>query len=157
MLQVGKDAEDSYRRAIDHLEHTRIRTELARAHLVFGEWLRRENRRVDAREQLRIAHEMFITMQADGFAERTRRELVATGEHIRKRGDDTRTRLTDHEDHIARLARDGRTNAAIAAELFISARTVEWHLRKVFTKLDIRSRRDLKDALPSRVQSAQSS
>ena len=101
---------------------TRIRTELARAHLVFGEWLRRETRRVDAREQLRIAHDLFIAMQADGFAERTRRELVATGEHIRKRGDDTRTRLTDHEDHIARLVRDGRTNAEIAAELFISAR-----------------------------------
>jgi DNA-binding NarL/FixJ family response regulator len=91
-------------------------------------------------------------MAADGFAERARRELAATGEQVRKRRDDTRSDLTPQEAHIARLARDGRTNPEIAAELYISARTVEWHLRKVFTKLGITSRKDLKDALPTRVQ-----
>src|SRR5262249_7979324 len=98
-------------------------------------------------EHLRSALEVFAAMGADGFAERARRELVATGEHVRKRTDDTRTRLTEQEDHIARLARDGRSNSEIAAELFISGRTVEWHLRKVYAKLGISSRRDLEDAM----------
>jgi DNA-binding CsgD family transcriptional regulator len=154
MLSEGGPAEAAYRDAIDYFARTPIRTELARAHLVFGEWLRRENRRVDAREQLRTAHDMFLEMGANGFAERTRRELVATGEHVRKRADATRTQLTGQEDHIARLARDGRTNSEIAAELFISGRTVEWHLRKVYSKLGITSRRELKDALPARATSA---
>jgi DNA-binding NarL/FixJ family response regulator len=122
---------------------------LARARLTYGEWLRRENRRVDARQQLRLAHDMLAKMGAAGFAERARRELLATGEKVRKRGDDTRDELTPQEEQIARLARDGRTNSEIGAELFISARTVEWHLRKIFTKLGVSSRRDLRAALPS--------
>jgi len=154
MLADGERAEPLYREAIDRLSRTGIRTELARAHLVFGEWLRRENRRAEAREHLRTAHDMFVTMAADGFAERTRRELLATGEHVRKRRDD-RAELTPQEEHIARLARDGRTNPEIAAELYLSARTVEWHLRKVFTKLGISSRRGLRDALPGRARSGQ--
>ncbi|MGW5237520.1 helix-turn-helix transcriptional regulator [Monashia sp. NPDC004114] len=148
MLAEGEAAEALYREAIDHLARTPIRTELARAHLVFGEWLRRENRRVDAREQLRTAHLMFSLMSADGFAERARRELAATGEHVRKRRDRPAA-LTSQEEHIARLARDGRANPEIAAELFISTRTVEWHLGKVFTKLGITSRNNLRDAMPA--------
>jgi DNA-binding CsgD family transcriptional regulator len=150
MLTEGQRAESFYRESIERLSRTRILTELARTHLLCGEWLRRENRRVDARQHLRTAHEMFLRMSADGFAERARRELAATGEQVRKRRDEARTELTAQEEHIARLARDGRTNPEIAAELFISARTVEWHLRKVFTKLGITSRRDLKDTLPTR-------
>src|SRR5258708_24088365 len=115
-----------------------------------GEWLRREHRGVEAREQLRQAYDVFATMGADGFADRARRELLATGEKVRKRRDDTRDELTPQEEYIARLARDGRTNPEIGAELFISARTVEWHLRKVFTKLGISSRRGLRTALPTR-------
>jgi len=120
--------------------------DLARAQLLYGEWLRREHRGVDARDQLRAAHEAFAEMGAEPFAERARRELVATGERVRKRDVETRNDLTPQEEHIARLARDGRTNSEIAAELFLSARTVEWHLRKVFAKLGIASRRELKDA-----------
>jgi len=118
--------------------------------LLYGEWLRREGRRIDARHQLRAAHELFGTMGAEAFAERARRELLATGEKVRKRRPDTLNELTPQEEHIARLARDGHTNPEIGAELFISARTVEWHLRKVFSKLGITSRRGLRDALPSR-------
>jgi DNA-binding CsgD family transcriptional regulator len=122
---------------------------LARGHLLYGEWLRREKRRFEAREQLRTAHDMFATIGADGFAERARHELLATGETVRKRRDDTRDELTPQEEHTARLAFAGRTNPEIGAELFISPRTVEWHLKKVFMKLGISSRRDLRDALPA--------
>src|SRR3989440_4347997 len=122
---------------------------LARARLSYGGWLRRENRRVDAREQLRQAYDAFATMGADGFAERARRELLATGEKVRKRRDDTRDELTPQEKQIASLARDGRTNPEIGAELYISPRTVEWHLRKVYTKLGISSRKGLRSVMRS--------
>jgi DNA-binding CsgD family transcriptional regulator len=154
LLSEGEAAERHYCEAIDRLGAAGLRPDLARSHLLYGEWLRRENRRVDAREQLRIAHEMLATMGADGFAERARRELLATGEKVRKRRDDTRGELTPQEEHIARLAREGRTNPEIGAQLFISPRTVEWHLRKVFTKLGISSRKGLQDALPGRDREA---
>jgi DNA-binding CsgD family transcriptional regulator len=139
--------EDLFREAIDRLTRTPIRPELARAHLLYGEWLRRENRRVHSREQLRIAHDMFTTMGAHAFAERTRHELMATGETVRKRSASAFDELTPQEAHIARLAAAGYTNAEIGGQLFISARTVEWHLRKVFTKLGVSSRRNLRSAL----------
>ena len=148
LLSEGDVADALYREAIERLERTRIRVELARARLLYGEWLRREQRRVDAREQLRAAHEMFSAMGAEGFAERARVELLATGETVRKRTVETRDELTAQEAQIARLARDGRTNPEIGAQLYISPRTVEWHLRNVFTKLGIRSRRELHDAFP---------
>ena len=141
-------AERLYREAIDRLGRTRLRPELARARLLYGEWLRRAGRRVDAREQLRGAHEAFVAMRADAFAERARRELQATGAKVRKRVDETRDELTPQEEQIARLAREGRTNPQIAAELYLSPRTVEWHLNKVFAKLGISSRWGLHDALP---------
>ncbi len=143
-------AEELHREAIELLGQSRMATHLARARLSYGEWLRREHRRVDARAELREAHEMFSAMGADGFAERARHELLATGEKVRKRRDDTRDDLTPQEEHIARLARDGKTNPEIGAELFLSARTVEWHLRKVFAKLGVSSRRDLTGALEAR-------
>ena len=124
-----------------------MRPDLARAHLLYGEWLRRENRRVDARAQLRTAYEMLDAIGMEAFAERARRELMATGETVRKRSPDTRDQLTPQEEQIARLARDGLSNPEIGAQLFLSARTVEWHLRKVFTKLGISSRRQLRTAL----------
>jgi DNA-binding CsgD family transcriptional regulator len=153
LSEVGL-AEELYREAVDRLSRCRVTLELARAHLVYGEWLRRENHRIDAREQLRTAHEMLTAMGADGFAERARRELSATGETVRKRIDETRGGLTAQEAQIARLAGDGRTNPEIGAELFISPRTVEWHLHKVFTKLGIGSRRELPWALPDAGQTA---
>jgi DNA-binding CsgD family transcriptional regulator len=122
----------------------------ARARLTYGEWLRRENRRVEAREQLRLAFEASASMGALAFGERARRELVATGEKVRKRDDSTRADLTPQEEEIAQLARERRTNPEIGAQLFLSARTVEWHLRKVFAKLDISSRRELDEALRRR-------
>jgi DNA-binding CsgD family transcriptional regulator len=149
LLSEDDAAEAFYREAVERLGRTRIRVELARAHLLYGEWLRRIGRRVDAREQLRTAHEMLSSMGAKGFAERARRELLATGETVRKRTDDTRNDLTTQEEQIARLASEGRTNPEIGAELFISSRTVEWHLRKVYPKLGISSRRQLRNALPN--------
>jgi DNA-binding CsgD family transcriptional regulator len=139
--------EDRYREAIDRLGRTTMRPDLARAHLLFGEWLRREGRRIDAREQLRAAHELFTAIGMEAFAERARGELLATGERVRKRSVETRDDLTPQELQIARLAADGRTNPEIGAQLFLSRRTVEWHLRKVFTKLDIESRRELPAAV----------
>jgi len=156
LLVEGHAAESLHREAVERLGRTRLRPDLARAHLLYGEWLRRESRRVDAREQLRTAHDIFSAIGAEAFAERARRELLATGEQVRKRREDTRAQLTPQEEHIARLARDGRTNPEIGAELYISARTVEWHLRKVFTKLGITSRKGLQDALPSRERSGAS-
>jgi DNA-binding CsgD family transcriptional regulator/tetratricopeptide (TPR) repeat protein len=148
LLSEGEAAEALYREAIDRLSRTRLRPELARAHLLYGEWLSRRNRRMDARQQLRGAYDMFVSMGADGFADRARHELLATGETVRKRRQDTREELTPQEELIARLARDGRTNLEIGAELYLSSRTVEWHLGHVFTKLGISSRRGLRAALP---------
>ena len=146
-LLTGGELAGLYREAIQRLGGTRVQAELARTHLLYGEWLRRQNCRGDAREQLRTAHQMLTAMGADGFAERARRELLATGETVRKRTAGTAGQLTAQEAQIARLAVDRRTNPEIAAELFLSPRTVEWHLRKVFTKLGISSRRELGPAL----------
>ena len=150
LVSNGETAEEHYRTAVECLSRTALRPEHARSHLLYGEWLRRQNRRADARAQLRSAHDMFNGMGMLAFAERARHELRATGETVRKRQEDTRNDLTPQEEHIARLAAEGRTNPEIGAQLFISARTVEWHLRKVFTKLGITSRRGLRDALPER-------
>jgi DNA-binding CsgD family transcriptional regulator len=147
-------AEEHYREAIDCLLRTPLRPDLARAHLLYGEWLRRQNRRIDAREQLHIAYNMFAEIGMLAFGERARRELQATGETVRKRQAETRNDLTPQEQHIADLAREGRTNPEIGAQLFISARTVEWHLRKIFAKLNITSRRGLRDAVPARASTS---
>jgi DNA-binding NarL/FixJ family response regulator len=144
---LSHDADDLYREAIDRLARTELRPELARAHLLYGEWLRRKGRRVDAREQLRTAHDTLAAIGMEAFAERARRELIATGDTVRKRTAGSVAKLTAQEAHIAQLARDGCTNPEIGAQLFLSARTVEWHLRKVFSKLGISSRRDLHAAL----------
>jgi DNA-binding CsgD family transcriptional regulator len=150
LVTEGEAAEPWYTEAVQRLSSTSFQNEHARARLLYGEWLRRERRRVDARDQLRSAYEMFSATGAEAFAERARQELVATGEKVRKRNVDpaSRDELTLQEAHIARLARDGRTNAEIGTQLFLSIRTVEWHLRKVFMKLGVSSRKDLKDALP---------
>jgi DNA-binding CsgD family transcriptional regulator len=147
LVSDGEDAERWYREAIDRLGRTGFRPELARAHLLYGEWLRREGRRADARTQLRTAHDMFTAIGMQAFAERTRRELLATGETVRKRVDGRRDQLTPQEAQIARLARGGMSNPEIAAQLFLSPRTVEYHLGKVFTKLEITSRHQLRHAL----------
>jgi len=148
MLSDGETAERLYREAIEWLGRTRVRVALARAHLVYGEWLRREHRRVDARAQLRVAHDMLADMANEAYAERARRELLATGETVRKRTVETLDDLTPQEVQIARLAADGLTNQEIGAQLFLSPRTVEWHLRKVFGKIGIKSRKELRSALP---------
>ncbi len=150
LVSDGAAAEKLHREAIEWLGQSRMVAHLARGRLSYGEWLRRAGRRVDAREQLREAYRQFAAMGANGFAERARRELLATGEKVRKRREDLRDELTPQELHIARLAREGRTNPEIGAQLFISDRTVEWHLRKVFAKLGITSRRGLRGALAHR-------
>jgi DNA-binding CsgD family transcriptional regulator len=147
LLAEETTAEGLYREAIERLGRTRLAPELARAHLLFGEWLRREQRRVDARTELRVAHEQFTSIGMEAFSERARQELLATGEKARKRTAETRDDLTAQERQIAELARDGLSNPEIGARLFLSPRTVEWHLRKVFGKLGIRSRHELADAL----------
>ncbi|MFR0359409.1 AAA family ATPase [Streptomyces sediminimaris] len=147
LLNVDESADELYRLAIERLDRTPLRTELARAHLLYGEWLRRERRRLDARGELRTAYEMFAGIGMEGFAERARRELAATGDKARKRTLATRDDLTPQEQQIARLARGGLSNPEIGAQLFLSARTVEWHLRKVFVKLDISSRRQLRTVI----------
>jgi len=146
LLADGPEAESWYREAIDRLSRSGSRPDLARAHLLYGEWLRREGRRADAREQLHTAHEMFGTIGMDAFAERARHELVATGETVRKRSLQPRDQLTPQEAQITQLAREGLSNAEISARLFLSTRTVEWHLRKVYIKLGISSRRQLRTA-----------
>jgi DNA-binding CsgD family transcriptional regulator len=148
LLSEGDDSDAFYRESIERLGRTRVRVELARSHLLYGEWLRRESRRVDAREQLRPAYEMFASMGAEAFADRARRELLATGEKVRKRTVETAGDLTAQEKQIARLARDGLSNPEIATRLFISPRTVQYHLRKVFIKLHINSRSQIDRVLP---------
>jgi DNA-binding CsgD family transcriptional regulator len=147
LLSDGATAERLHGEAIDRLGRTQLRPELARAHLLYGEWLRREGRRIDARKQLRTAYDLFIAIGMEAFAERARHELLATGETVRKRSPETRDQLTPQESQIARLASEGLTNPDIGGQLYLSRRTVEWHLRKVFDKLEIRSRRELPAAL----------
>jgi DNA-binding CsgD family transcriptional regulator/tetratricopeptide (TPR) repeat protein len=156
LLNEGPTAEELYREAIDRLGRCRIAPERARSHLLYGEWLRRAGRRVDAREQLRAAHEMLNDFGMNAFAERARRELIATGERPRKRSPETRSDLTAQETQIAQLAREGYSNPEIGAQLFLSPRTVEWHMRKVFAKLAISSRRQLDTALGDKPQPARS-
>jgi DNA-binding CsgD family transcriptional regulator len=151
LLSGGDAAEPLYREAIERLARTRVRVELARAQLVYGEWLRRENRRLDARKHLRTAYEMFSHMGVGGFAERARRELLATGGTARRRPEETRGVLTPQEAQIAQLAREGLSNPEIGARLFISPRTAQYHLRKVFLKLDITSRNQLSRVPASRL------
>jgi DNA-binding CsgD family transcriptional regulator len=143
LLSEGEAAERLYQEAVTRLARTRVRVELARAHLLYGEWLRRERRKLDARAQLRQAHELFLQVGAEAFAERSRVELKATGERARKRAPETRDELTPQEAQVARLAAEGETNQAIAAQLFISASTVDYHLRKAFRKLGVKSRTQL--------------
>jgi DNA-binding CsgD family transcriptional regulator/tetratricopeptide (TPR) repeat protein len=155
LLSEGPAADRFYREAIDRFGRTQLRPELARGHLLYGEWLRREGRRLDAREELRTAHELLVAIGMEAFAERAARELLATGEKVRKRTDDTRGQLTAQEGQIAVLARDGLSNPEIGAQLFISPRTVEYHLHKVFAKLAISSRSELSLVLPSKRPEAQ--
>jgi DNA-binding CsgD family transcriptional regulator len=149
LVGEGPGVEAAYREAVEQLRRTRLRPELARAHLIYGEWLRRQARRAEARTQLRAAYDMFFAIGMEGFAERARRELQATGETVRKRSAEAATndQLTAQERQIALMALDGLTNAEIGARLFLSTRTIEWHLRKVFAKLSISSRRQLREAL----------
>ncbi len=148
LLSEGERAEGLYREAIERLGRTRLRPELARAHLLYGEWLRRAQRRGDARAQLHAAHDRFASMGMQAFGERARKELLASGERVRRQARERPEDLTPQERQIAQLARGGLSNPEIGARLFLSPRTVEWHLRKVFAKLGIRSRRELANALP---------
>ena len=154
LLATGVGAEHLYREAIDRLARTRIRTELARAHLLYGEWLRREQRSHEARGQLHTAHELLTEMGSEALADRAAHELRATGENVRRRAVRTSAHLTAHERRIARLAGDGLSNLEISERLFVSPRTVEWHLGNVFTKLGITSRRDLEKVLAEPADSA---
>jgi DNA-binding CsgD family transcriptional regulator len=147
-LSDGGIADGLYREAIERLGRSRLVLELARAHLLYGEWLRRERRRTEAREQLRRAHQLFTEAGAGPFAERSSRELLATGETARRRTADTREQLTPHELRVARMARDGASNQQIATQLFVSRKTVEYHLHKVFLKLGITTREHLDRVLP---------
>jgi DNA-binding NarL/FixJ family response regulator len=147
LVSEGNEAELLYREAIERLGRTSVRVEVARAHLLYGEWLRRAGRRVDSRRELRLAYGTFGSMGVEGFAERARRELLATGETVRKRSVETFDELTPQEQAISRFASSGYTNSEIGTKLFLSERTVEWHLRKVFKKLGIRSRRQLRETL----------
>jgi DNA-binding CsgD family transcriptional regulator len=147
LLSEGEVADGLYRQSIVRLSGTRARLELARTHLLYGEWLRRERRRLDARRHLRTALDAFTSMGAEAFARRAERELLATGERVRKRTVDTLDQLTPQETQIARLASEGHTNREIAARLFISPSTVEYHLRKAFRKLDVKSRTQLENRL----------
>jgi DNA-binding CsgD family transcriptional regulator len=149
LLRHGATADELYREAIERLGRTRVRLELARAQLLYGEWLRRQGRRVDARSQLRTAYDAFIAMGADAFADRARHELLATGETVRKRTATAPTDLTAQEAHIAGLAARGLTNSEIGAGLHISVRTVEWHLRTIFRKVGVSTRRELRQSLPA--------
>jgi DNA-binding CsgD family transcriptional regulator len=151
LLTNGPSAEPLYEEAVKRLARGRVAPHLARAQLVYGEWLRRANRRLDAREQLRAAHDTLSRIGAEAFAERARRELLATGETARRRTADTKHALTSQEAQIARLARDGLSNADIGAQLFISPRTVQYHLHKVYAKLDITSRNQLGRVPPGRL------
>jgi DNA-binding CsgD family transcriptional regulator len=139
LLTDGDAAESLYHEAIERLGRTRLAPELGRAHLLYGEWLRRQHRRLDAREELRTAHQLFTDLGVEAFAQRTGLELQATGERARKRNVGTQDQLTPQEMQIARLAAEGQTNREIAARLFVSASTVEYHLHKVFRKLDVES------------------
>jgi len=143
LLAADAEAASLYEESIDHLGRSSAKPELARSHLLFGEWLRRQGRRRDARDQLRTAHDMLASMGIEAFAERARVELLATGEHARKRTVETQVELTPQERRIARLVRDGARNQEIAAQLFISPSTVQYHLVKVFRKLDVTSRTQL--------------
>jgi DNA-binding CsgD family transcriptional regulator len=143
LISEGEAAEAFYVQAIERLDRSLVRPEAARAHLVFGEWLRRENRRVEARHHLRVAYDQLSAMGMDAFAERAKRELATTGDTQRKRTFSTVFELTPQETQIARLAADGRTNPEIGAQLFISTHTVQYHLRKIFAKLGVSSRREL--------------
>jgi DNA-binding CsgD family transcriptional regulator len=147
LVGEGDAAELAYAEAIERLGRTPLRPELARAHLLHGEWLRREGRRVQAREQLHAAHELFTTIGMEAYAERARRELSAAGQTVRANTPDVSGELTPQEEQIARLARDGLSNPEIGAQIFLSPRTVEWHLHRVFVKLGIKSRRELRGAL----------
>jgi DNA-binding CsgD family transcriptional regulator len=150
LVSDGAGAEAAFVEAVEHLSRTRLRPDLARTHLVYGEWLRRQVRRSDARTQLRTAHDMFVSTGMEAFAERARRELRAAGETVRKRSESAASdELTAQERQIALMVRDGMTNPEIGARLFLSPRTIEWHLRRVFTKLSISSRRQLRDVLPA--------
>ncbi|MFE7505522.1 ATP-binding protein [Promicromonospora sp. NPDC057488] len=150
LLADGPDADDLYREAVVRLGRTQLRPELARAHLLYGEWLRRERRRVEARDELRTAYGLFAVIGMEAFAERARRELVATGQSPRRHAVEVASddELTAQERQIALLVRDGLSNPEVGTRLFLSPRTIEWHLRKVFVKLRITSRRELRDALP---------